>query len=386
MITERVMAAGSWTLSLSPETPGRVLEAINVEGVAGFGQLVILPAWLDPRAHTDATLLGLARWSGIYRTQDGPGGRTLHGAGASILLGDEDGKGDIREATVSTSNGWLTQWVPAVRPQALLAGTVDSPGGSYTGTFYLKNALEILEILCDAFNEPIEWRIRPNFQFDVGRASTGPAPLYNPNPRLVILQGEGDGGRDVNLTGVRGDPEWSRDLEDYSTKIVYQTGTEDAPIVNTATTPEAQIPYGRAGDGGPIVLDRLIQETGENGGSPSQMAATHLGRFNHPRRELLTASNPDIGHVSPVGSPVWLYAPPYVMDLSNPIVFGGRTVYPVRSRLVGMTWPVRRGYGVYLRVHAPGRLDWHDLTPHVEWETGQTRLEVGALPRPVTTH
>ena len=69
-VTERVMAAGEWSLELVEDTPRRVLEAIDIE-VSGFGQLVILPSWLDPRNHTDATLLGLARYTGLFRKQDG---------------------------------------------------------------------------------------------------------------------------------------------------------------------------------------------------------------------------------------------------------------------------------------------------------------------------
>ena len=65
-VTERVMAAGSWDISLIKETPRTLLEAINIEKAA-FAQLVILPAWVDLRQYSDATMLSLARWSGIYR-------------------------------------------------------------------------------------------------------------------------------------------------------------------------------------------------------------------------------------------------------------------------------------------------------------------------------
>ena len=107
------MAAGSWDVTLSPQTPRRLLEAIDIER-AGFGQLVILPAHLDPRDHADADLLALARWSGIYRKQEGS--YRLSGAGSPILLGDEDGKGDIFEVTRSTADGYLAQWVESLRP------------------------------------------------------------------------------------------------------------------------------------------------------------------------------------------------------------------------------------------------------------------------------
>ena len=60
-VTERVMAAGDWSITLSSETPRKLLEAINVEAI-GFSTLVILPAHLDVRA----TLMRICwRWPGM---------------------------------------------------------------------------------------------------------------------------------------------------------------------------------------------------------------------------------------------------------------------------------------------------------------------------------
>ena len=94
-VTERVMAAGEWSLQLVEDTPRRVMEAIDIE-VAGFGQLVILPSRLDPRNHTDAGMLSCARYTGLFRKQEGD--FRLSGPGLPILLGDEDGKGDGKQA------------------------------------------------------------------------------------------------------------------------------------------------------------------------------------------------------------------------------------------------------------------------------------------------
>lgn len=406
------MAAGDWSLQLVEDTPRRVLEAIDVEK-AGFGQLVILPSRLDPRAHSDATLLGLARWSGIYRAQEGS--YRLSGAGSPILLGDEDGKGDIFEVTRSTADGYLAQWVESLRPISLSAGTTYSPGGSFTDTFYLVNARKAFEAICDKFN--VEWRVTPSFTLDVGSIED----LYGSTPKLIILRDAGDGGRDTTLTGVRGGSDWSRDLEDYTTKaivtvpdtedVVTEQGdptwvwdatlgedvmtdisaptkatiTTDARIVGaTAATPDASIPYGRPSDGGPVVLDRLIESSSEDGtdGDPQTLANQQLGRFSKARRELsVDGTSYEIGHLAPVGSYVWLYSPPVVMDLNNPVQFRGRTTYPVKTRILGARWPISAGLGVYLRT-TRGATTWHDLTPYVEWETGDVQLEVGALPRP----
>ena len=411
-VTERVMAAGEWSLELVEDTPRRVLEAIDIE-VAGFGQLVILPSRLDPRNHTDAGMLACARYTGLLRKQEG--GFGLSGPGLPILLGDEDGKGDIFEVERSTANGYLTQWVESLRPISLSAGTTYSPGGSFTDTFYLVNAKTAFKAICDKFN--VEWRVTPSFKLDVGSIEN----LYGSTPKLIILHNSGEGGRDFGLTGVRGVSGLTRDLEDYTTKAIVTvpdtedvvteqgsptwvwdetlgedvmtdisaptktTVTTDARTVGaTAATPDAAIPYGRPSDGGPVVLDRLIESTSEDGtdGDPQTLADQQLGRFNSIRREITVEGGAyDVGHLSPVGSRIYLYAPPVIMDAAAPVQFRGRTCYPVTVRLMGLTWPITRGMGVYLRT-SKGAVVWHDLTSYVAWESGDVQLEVDSMPRP----
>ena len=386
-VTERVMVAGAWAVDLAPETPGQLMEQIALSR-AGFAQIEILPAHLDPREHSDETLLGLARYTGLYRSQEGT--YRLSGPGLPVLLGDEEGKADIAETAISTPNGWLSQWVPALRPITLRSGTVTSPGGAYTGTFRLKNRKEAFEILNDAFG--VEWRIRPTLHLDVGP----PSALYGSVPQLLILRNAGSGGRDLSplpaaptsvqtLTGVVvEDADWDEDLENYTTKTIYATGEEGAEVLTTATTPDADIPYGRGIDSGPVIWDRLISASTDNGSTPQQMADALLARYTGIRRELrVSGGQLDAAQLPQVGAPVWLYAPPTVMDTASPIQFRGRTVWPITSRLLGMTWPITRGCGVYLRVwRSPQVLPvWHDLTDYVLWEDGDLQLEVGALPR-----
>ena len=381
------MAAGSWSVRLSRETPARLLEQITL-GKAGFGQLVILPAHLDARQHADADLLGLARYTGLYRRQEGV--YTLSGPGLPILMGDEDGKADIMETVRSTPNGWLSQWYNALIPMTLKPGVLTSPGGSYDGTFHLQTPKEAFELLNDQFG--VEWRVRPDFSLDVGPTSA----LYGTVPRLILLRGAGSGGRDMSplpgdatsiqvLQGLVVDEAgWDEDLEDYTTKVVYVTEQETVQVVTTAATPEADIPYGRGTDGAPVILDRLVDAATDDGATPQQMADVQLGRFNKIRRELrVDGGQLDAAQLPTVGAPVWLYSPPTVMDPTNPVAFRGRTTWPVVSRLVGMTWPITRGCGVYLRVwRGTAQPIWHDLTGYVEYEDGDLQLEVGALPRP----
>ena len=403
------MAAGEWDVQLVEDTPRRILEAIDIE-TAGFGQLVILPTRLDPRAHTDATLLSLARYTGIFRKQEGD--FRLSGPGLPILLGDEDNKGDIYEVKRSTANGWLSQWVTALLPVSLSAGGVYSPGGSYTDSFYLVTAKQAYETLKGEFSAPIEWRITPDLKLHVGTVfgTAGINALYDETPRLIVLHNAGTGGRDFGLTGAQGVSGMNRDLEDYTTKVVYKTEvttttntevvtdvdfvtpdtttdtvTESSTetVVTVAATADVDIPFGRP-TGGPVILDRLIEGNSNDGSdaNPQAQADMQLGRFDAIRREIkVDYGDYEIGHIAPVGSYVWLYAPPVVMDAANPVQLRGRVCYPVKVRLMGCRWPISRGLGVYMRITSGGTR-WVDLTDYVAWESGDVGLEVDSLPRP----
>ena len=368
-VTERVMAAGDWSITLSSETPRKLLEAINVEAV-GFSALVILPAHLDVRAHTDADLLALARYTGIYRRQEG---LTLSGAGLPTLMGDEDGKGDVFESPRTTADGWLTQWVPALRPKSLAAGTVTSPGGSYTESFFLVTAKEAFETLNATFG--VEWRITPDLKLHVGT----PAALYGTTPKIIVLADAGEGGRDIFLTGVAATAGLSVDLEDYASKTIvpYDAETE------VAVAEVSEHPYRRPTDGGPALIDKVVSAGTDDATDPQTQADAALETAGLPRREVTVQdTHYDLGLIAPVGSYVWLYAPPMIMDTGSPVQFRGRACYPQMIRLMGMTWPVTIGSGVYLRTTtSTGEVIWQDLTECVEWETGDVRLEVGALPR-----
>ena len=368
-VTERVMAAGDWSITLSSETPRKLLEAINVEAI-GFSTLVILPAHLDVRAHADADLLALARYTGIYRRQEG---LTLSGAGLPTLMGDEDGKGDVFESPRTTADGYLTQWVPVLRPLSLAAGTVTSPGGSYTDSFYLITAKEAFETLNATFG--VEWRITPDLKLHVGT----PAALYGTTPKIIVLADAGEGGRDIFLTGVAATSGLSVDLEDYASKIIVPYDAE----TQVAVAEVSEHPYRRPTDGGPMLMDKLISAGTDDDTDPQVQADAALETAGLPRREVTVQdTHYDLGLIAPVGSYLWLYAPPMIQDTGSPVQFRGRACYPQMIRLMGMTWPVTIGCGVYLRtMSATGEVIWQDLTECVEWETGDVRLEVGALPR-----
>jgi hypothetical protein len=70
-------------------------------------------------------------------------------------------------------------------------------------------------------------------------------------------------------------------------------------------------------------------------------------------------------------------------DTANQIVYRGETIFPVKHRVLSMTWAIENGYGVYIRSNAATPA-YYDLTPYVDWEQPGATLEVGS--RPTTSY
>lgn len=364
-VTERVMGVGSWDVSLRSETPHRIVAEISPDGPWGFCQLVITDVPVDVDSMTDRGMLGVARYTGIYRALSG---RALSGAGLAALLGDERGAGNVFEAEIAgnyDAGGWasiLTQWTGLT-----ITGIQD--GGTWATSFRWVTARTALADVCSHYGH--EWRITPDFGYRQGSVSW----LYPATPSVVVLTDDG-GGHDWALTGVHGTVSAAVDVEDWSSKVVYLM-RRDPPDWTTSTR---ESPY-RDPLGRPLILDSLVEASVE-AGDPNALAAAELGK-RVARWAWTIDTDQDISRLM-VGAPVWVWAPgEEIHDLTQQVMFRGRTIHPARSRLMGATWPIRSGMGVYLR-RKPSESDpavWLDLTPYVVGETGAVRLEIGAVPR-----
>lgn len=382
-VTERLMGIGQWDLALRDDTPRSVMDQLLVKSPGvGFGHMVVTPTHLD--VTLGEGLLALARYTGVYRKQPSEFG--MAGAGLAMWIEDEDGKGPAYTGRLNTDEGTFAQWVAKLRPAALKPGVTSTIGGSFAQWYHRTTLRKPLDEVCAAFGA--EWVVRPNFRFDIGR----PAELFAMNPRAVIVRRQGDGGRDYNVTGIVGDLDVERDLEDWVRRAVHYLGVEEAPVVGTANggVAAADVPYRRP-DGQAIDMDLLVEDFGE-ADAPTAEANRIAGIEYAARRtahEELTVSSVgyDIGADVAVGDNVWVFDQNRgIYDLANPVTYRGQTIYPETIRCVGLTWPVKRGMGVYMRTFVKGAgaawsPQWIDLTEYVDWEDGETTVEVGAKPR-----
>lgn len=374
--TEYVMAAGSWSVNLDPGTPRAIRDAIDVRS-AGFSQLLILPVHADADSLGDATMLDVARYAGIYRRQSASG-LTLSGAGMPVVMGDEEGKGSIMESAISTASGTLAQWHAAltVGSSGVTAGTLTAPSGTYTRSFLRVTFREAWDTICARFG--VEYRVNADLTLDVATV----ANLYGSTPAVVIL-GESAGvqaGREIGIVGVSGNVDLEVDLEDYTAKVIYLTGSTPTVTVAGDTSTVYRTPAGFG-----LIMDRIIEASSDDAGTPANMAAAQLALYDEPRIEWQVSGSGayDLGESAPIGSLIWLYDPATgLVDTGNPVTYRGAQIYPSLSRLMGAETPIRAGMGVYLRTMVDATTPvYTDLTPYVLPETGAQRLSLGAPPR-----
>lgn len=374
MIQESLQAQGRWDLRLRPETPPSVIEALGY-----WGHVVITPQVLDPRRHSDAELLTAARYAGIvWRRRMGPDEEQteIGGPGLVAHLGDADQKGDVYETELSFEAATFANTIRGLLPAggAIREGTLHSVAGTYTGAHRLETPRQAIAYVCGVFGA--EYRIRPSGLLDAGLASQ----LYVTTPQAILVRR--GGGADPVLRGVPvAALEAEQDTDDYTTRLLLLgQGTGETLVLGSASA--QSVPY-KDLFGGTLVRKRMVSEAETSEGNATARAQLHLNRFSGLRDgHRISTDDFDVEGSFSLGDQVWVYDPPSeLVDTTKEVRFRGRVLHPRSIRVVGWTWPVRRGSGVLYRA---GDGSYLDLTPWVEYETGGVDLDVGASPRPLS--
>lgn len=372
-VTERLMLPGSWSLRLSPDTPPSVLDVLDL-GSAAFGHVVVTPTRLHKASVSGATLLAAARYTGILRSR--PSLFELGGPGLAAWLADEDGKGDVIETALTKSSGTFVQWVTDLRPSSLTAGTYTAIAGSLSHSFLFVDRRTALDYVCDYFGG--EWRITPAGALDAGAESD----LFATTPTVVVQRLSG--GKDIAVTGIHAALDTAKDYDDYTTRVVL-VASGDSAALSVGTADISPATSFKDLNGNAVDLTRIVESSDTTAGNETVVAQAQLNRFTDPRRAVtLTADEYDIGASITVGDTIYVWDPATdLTDTANQVQYRGQTIFPMALRVLGYSWSVQRGMGVYFRApDAGGTIT--DLTDFVEWDTGTSSIEVGAKPRPST--
>lgn len=386
-VQEVLKALGSWEVKLKPGTPRDVLDQLDY-----FGHVAIIPGRLDPAQYGD-NLLTTARYVGVLRTRTiGDDGRTsapqddlsVGGVGMAFWLGDEDNKGAVYENAVTPASATFAQainWLlPASGAGAVTPGAIYTVAGQYTGRHQYETPREAITYVCDTMSTtsvPVSWRVNGDGTLDAGPDSN----LFVTNPTCVITtRGTGE---DMAMRALPGSMDVTRDVEDYSTRVVLLAEGDGTSIATGAADISPATPY-KDIHGNPLQLTRMVSESDTATANAATRAQLALSQFTAPRNALsLSTADYDVHGTFQVGDRVWVYDPDSgLVDTTTEIVFRGVRINPIKLQVTETSWSITNQYTVAYR---SGAGVWTDLTQYVEWETDATStVTVGDFSRQLT--
>lgn len=363
------MGLGSWGITLQEETPREILDRLLY-----FGHVAIVPGRVNPAEYGD-NLLTLAKYVGVLTKRDFDDVKRIGGQGMALWLGDSDDKGEVFESPQTITGQTFANTITALlgSSTAVVVGTLYSVAGTYSGTHVWQSRGKAIDYVCQTMGA--EWRVNGNATLDAGPI----ANLFKTTPDCVIVRK--DAGRDLTLTGLTGDMQLSRDVEDFSTRVVLLAqGQGEATATGSAnilSNPYLDI------RGNPIKRVRLVSESSTSTGNANARAQLQLNRFTGTRNALkLSAQDIEIDGSFEVGDYVYVWDPDAgLYDTSNEVTFRGQRINPIKLRAVEASWPVTSSMTVAYR-HQDG--SWIDLTNYFVPESGGTSIGVGELNRSLT--
>lgn len=371
-VTEVLRAVGSWELQLSADTPQQVWDAIQY-----YGHVAVHSGPVDVRVSGDS-LLSSARYVGVVRKKvHDDEDFSIAGGGMALWLGDEDGKGWVIETALSIVNKTLEQSTRLILPpaaSAILEGSYFAlPGNpTFTNTFQWVTQREAINYLSDTLGA--DWKI-----LGTGHLHIGPeGSLFVTTPKTLVVRR--DQGADLTLRAFPGTVATEQHIEDFTTRVVLLASDDNGSIATAAQDILPGLNPYKDIHGEDLRMTRLIGESSTDFTNAPARAQLQLNRFTGTSDALtLSTADYDVKGTVQVGDYLWVYDPEHkLIDPTTEIIFRGSRLNPLKLRLTEITWPVVQGMHVAFR---DGAGAWTDLTPYVQWETGDTTLVVGGFSR-----
>ena len=367
MITEHLMRPGNGSARFVPDVPVRVTDLIvnAMEGAGGPGcHLVVSPVRFDPVDVTVAQGLAGAAYTG--RITKRPSRLSVEVEGILAWLNTS------HTAAINRTSGTPSQWIGDLAANGLTAGTVTNTGAtSVTRNFpaYVASRREMLDAVAAAGSW--EYRVRPDFKIDAAIPTTLFASHTNPT-LVVTRKEEGPSGR---FRGVEGGLlDQGLDDSQLRTRVtVLAEGGGSTIAVGQATQTLAL----KTWDGSTPTLAEVVSSPVTPSASAAAIAQATLNLRGARRQVTVSSRTFALHRFARPGDYVWLYDPASgLVDPTNQIDYRGETIGPAKVRLLSWTWPIEAGLGVYLLLNgATPRLV--DVTPWIQWETGDTMWTVG---------
>ena len=253
---------------------------------------------------------------------------------------------------------------------------------TYTGDHYLESAYKALKTVSTYLGS--EFRMNNNGTLDVGPASSIFTGHENNEPEAIIVRRLS--GQDPEIKGYEGyDLTTEFNAEDYVSRIEL-IASNYGKEVNLGQADQKDIPY-KDLFGNPLERIQLISENEIPESMRDIRAEAYLNEYNKIDRTLnVGLVDYDISGDINVGDIIYVYDPEVGFEdtqadatLENrdkfEIAYQGQILNPVKIRVMGLSFPITTGMGVYYR-DKDG--DYTDITDYVNFEVGSTQIEVGS--------
>ena len=396
-VTEKLMAPGQFNLTLDKSiTPNTIVNSIDA-----WGQIVIVPADLNVNEFSDATLLDAASYVGIvYSLELGEEDSVnIYGQGLTAYLGDSDTRGmpisetggnsGVRSYSGSTLENVLDHTgTPkgllrdeAGNQGAIRKGTITEPSGTYTGKHYTESALKAIKYVCQDLG--VEFKISTTGYLDagpVGSIFSG----HSSDPTSIIVRDAS--GEDPNIDGIATTSLLAQyDASEFVSQVELIANKYGAEA-NIGNATASTIPY-KDLFGNNLKRIQYVSDPQTQGTSKTDRATSYLNELNTVKKTLnVSLEEYDISGDFVVGDKIFIYDPDIgfvdteadkTLDGRSSLfeaVYQGQVLNPTKIRILGITWPVKQGYGVFYR-DKDG--NYTELTDYCVFEEGDVQLEIG---------
>lgn len=371
-VSERLMATGQWNLDLIEETPKSIRDVLDF-----FGHIYVFDTPQRPGIG-DASMIATSRWGGILKRRQTP----WRASGENMIawLGDPNGKGPILETKVgiigvaTTFANYVSSGTSILsQTPAVTLGTATAVAGSHDPAYQWITARQAMDNACAIWGA--EYRVNKDATLDY--APVGSTAMFRQTPQAVVMRRSS--GRDANVVGLTTTQlDVAIDAEEYITRSLVQDGTGAWTGSTGTATGYKDLKGNLVNMTGPTV------STQTSNASAATLAANLVAAGEVLRNQVTLSSDEfDITRDVIVGDYIYVYnEDSNMVDTTNPVHYRGTIIYPIKLRVLGITWPLERGMGVWYRDKNGA---WTDLTNYVVYEAPGASFEVGAASQPMLT-
>ena len=405
-ITERLMGTGNFTVTFSQEfTPTEIIESITE-----WGHIVVTPQEIDVNTLADSDILSTARYTGIVLNRElEEGFVNISGQGLQLYLGDGEGKGQaiaetkgvgsvrvyknttlaetLFQSTAVTNKPLGIMRNESGNTMAITQGNIFEPSGTYSGSHFVQTSLAALKEVSEVLST--EYRINSNGTIDAGPSANLFAGVNSDPTTIVVRTGYGE---DPAFEGIV--PQGLKtefDATDFVSRVdfvgevgYFDTATDVAGEATISSNPYKDL-HGNA-----LTRVGMVQQPEVDAdllNSRAQLILNELSRIKKVLNldleqyevsgdfqvgDFIFAFDPDIGFVDTSAD-----ATAESRDLYE-VTFRGQNITPIKVRVLGISFPISDGMGVYYR---DKNGNYTDLSPYVQFESGSAQVELGDVIR-----